>query len=69
MSEFTVHCVMVFRNKKTRELRVKTATMSGVDLSGRIETFVTVWSGSYGEEWELISFSHAFLPFKIPCQI
>ena len=70
MPEFTVHCIAVFRNKKDRsKYMTSNHTLSGTDISARIETIFTVEARIWSEEWELVAFSHAFLPFEVGYQI
>ena len=70
MSEFTVHCVVVYRNKKDPgKYMMSQHTLSGDRISARMETVVTVEAESWSNEWELVNFSHAFLPFKVGYQI
>ena len=70
MREFTVHCFVIYRNKKDSSKFITTHhTLSGDDISKRMETIVTVEARSWSEEWELVSFSHAFLPFEVGYQI
>ena len=68
--EFIVHCILVFRNKKDwSKYMTKTSTLSGTDISRRIETLFTVEAKQWSNEWELRAFSHAFLPFAVEHQI
>ncbi|MBU1091763.1 hypothetical protein KKA27_02795 [Patescibacteria group bacterium] len=68
--EFAVHCVSVYRNKKdSSKHMMKTTTLAGNGISGRMETIATVDFDSWADKWELISFSHAFLPFENYWQI
>ena len=71
MHKFTVHCFVVYRSKKDSGKYMKTShTLSGDDdISERMKTIVTVDAESWSEEWELVSFSHAFLPFEVGYQI
>ena len=70
MRDFTVHCITIFRNKKDPTKYITSnATMAGEDISARIDTMLTVEARSWGDEWELVSFSHAFLPFEVGYQI
>lgn len=68
--EFTVHCVAVYRNKKdSSKYMMSNHTLTGTDLSARMQTILTVDASSWSNEWELVNFSHAFLPFKVGYQI
>ena len=68
--KFTVHCVVVYRNKRDpSKYMMTTHTLAGDDISKRMETVVTVEASSWAEEWELVNFSHAFLPFEVGYQI
>lgn len=70
MPEFTVYCVSVYRNKKdSTKYMTSPHTLSGDDISNRIESIVTVEARSWSQEWELVSFSQAFLPFQVTYQI
>jgi len=67
MRELTVHCIMVYRNKRNPNKYMSTShTLTGkltsADLSGRIDTLFTAEASSWSNEWELVTFSHAFLP-------
>lgn len=70
MPEFTVHCAVVYRNKKDpSKYMMSSHTLSGSELSARMETIVKVEAKSWSNEWELVNFSHAFLPFEVGYQI
>ena len=70
MEEFTVYCIVVYRNKKDRsKYMMSNHTLSGEDISARIESIVTIEANSWSDKWELVSFSHAFLPFRVGYQI
>lgn len=70
MPEFTVHVIRLFRNKKDpRRYMTSSHTLSGTDISARIGTILSVESKSWDDEWELVAFSHAFLPFEVGYQI
>ena len=70
MQKFTVYCVVVYRNKKDpSKYMMSNHTLSGTDISARIQTIVTVEATSWSNEWELVNFSHAFLPFEVGYQI
>ena len=70
MPEFTVHCIVVYRSKKCpSKYMTSSHTLSGTDISARIETIFTVEARSWSDEWELVTFSHAFLPFEVGYQI
>jgi len=70
MPEFTVHCIVVYRSKKDpNRYMTSNCTLSGTDISARIESMLTTETRSWGDKWELVAFSHAFLPFKVGYQI
>lgn len=70
MPTFTVHCITVYRSKKDpSKYMVSNDTMSGTEISARIESIFNVNAKSWGDEWELVTFSHAFLPFEVGYQI
>ncbi len=70
MHDFTVYCIAVFRNKKDpSKYMTSNHTLTGADISARIETIFTVEAKSWSNEWDLIAFSHAFLPFVVRYQI
>ncbi len=70
MPKFTIYCVVVYRSKKDpNEYMMSTHTLSGDDISERLETTLTVDAKSRSKEWKLVSFSHAFLPFEVRYQI
>jgi len=63
MPELTIHCVVVYCNKKDPDKYMSTShTLSGTNLSARIETIFTVDASSWSDKWELVDFSHAFIP-------
>lgn len=62
--EYTVHCAVVWRSKKNPGKHMMTThILRGKDLDERMKTIVTVDANSWANEWELVSFSHAFLPY------
>ncbi len=69
----TVHCVVVYRNKKdSTKYMMSSHTIAceiGEKISKRMETVVTVEASSWAKEWELVNFSHSFLPFNVGYQI
>jgi len=70
MNEFTVHCMIVYRNKKDpSKYMTSNHTLSGDDISARISSCITIEAQSWANEWEFVTFSHAFLPFAVGYQI
>jgi len=65
----TLHFIMVFRSKKGFQYITDTHTLTGEDMVRRMESIIKLQSESWSDEWELVSLSHTFLPFKATGQI
>ena len=60
----TLHFVMIYRNKKDPNKHMMSAhTLFGEDLGKRMETLI-IEADSWSDEWELVSFSHTYLPLR-----
>ncbi len=67
MFEFTVFCVIIWRNKKDPDKYMTNPhTITKDDISKRIKSLVELETANYSKDWELVSFSHAFPHFKAP---
>jgi len=64
---------VIYRNKKDpTKYMMSSHTLSfkiGEQISKRMETVVTVEARSWAKEWELVNFSHSFLPVNVGYQI
>ena len=64
MSQLVVHCIVIYRSKKNpSRYRTSRHTLSGENISERIDSMITLETSSWSDRWELVNFSHAFLPF------
>lgn len=70
MPKFTFYFVIVYRNKKdSAKYMTSSHTLSGDNISERMDVILTGEARSWAGEWELVNFSHAFLPFEVGYQI
>lgn len=69
MSGITLHLMMVFRSKEDGRIRVEAHTFTGTELSKRTGGVIESFAQADSEKWELLSASHAFLPFKVGYQL
>jgi len=68
--EFTLHCVAVYRSKTDpSKYQMSRHTFTGKNMGERMETILEVETRSWSDKWELVAFSHAFLPFEVGYQI
>lgn len=70
MEEFAVHCIAIYRNKKDpSNYTTSNFTVSGENIRERIDAALTTEASSLSDEWELVAFSHTFLPLKFGYQM
>ncbi len=69
MEGITLHCIRVYRNKKTNAFLVEGSAITGDNLFERMKGVIEIEAKSFANEWDLISVSHALLPFQVINQI
>lgn len=58
----SIHFVMVFKNKKTGQIILENSQLAGEGMIERMTTIVQNQCRSWVDEWELVAFSHCFIP-------